>query len=459
MDNTSCPDCNTVPSHTRRALLVGWTLESTGRGTLTLISTCLTTILLCTWVVIHPRVYKNQKYATAHKFVMLFKAILAPEFIAVEALQEWTQCRRMQKDCAKLTGNQLQVIQAFYISMLALRYRTPKGDRVIWPNQYAWLLEQHLISWEDHAGWGLSVDGIRDKDKADSMAKLIAMIQVSWFVAQSIMRAAHSLPLSQLESMTLGYVPLFVVTYVLWWNKPKDIRSPSVVELPYMNEDQKRIFESMAFSNKFDNEGQDGQVTYWNVWYLTPRLFEKEEEEKAIRNARDARDARDARRRAERVAKSSHDKPETDVSQGITVSESEISDLENLESKIRSEKVLAHWDPHLYMSKLWPLICIFGVSFGALHLVAWNTVFPTVAEMWLWRASALVSALSMLVFMHFEKVTFRWDGLLTVVSIMSPGLYFLSRVLMIGEVFAALRAESEAVYRTYEVSTYWIHLL
>lgn len=38
-----------------------------------------------------------------------------------------------------------KLIHAFYISMLALRYRTSKGDRVIWPNQYTWLLQQRLI--------------------------------------------------------------------------------------------------------------------------------------------------------------------------------------------------------------------------------------------------------------------------------------------------------------------------
>ena len=65
----------------------------------------------------------------------------------------------------------------------------------------------------------------------------------------------------------------------------------------------------------------------------------------------------------------------------------------------------------------------------------------------------------MLVFMHFEKVVLRWDGLLTIVSLASPGLYFLSRILMMGEVFAALRGEAPAIYSTYEVSTYWVHLL
>jgi len=65
----------------------------------------------------------------------------------------------------------------------------------------------------------------------------------------------------------------------------------------------------------------------------------------------------------------------------------------------------------------------------------------------------------MLIFMHFEKVVFRWGGPLTMISLVSPAFYFLPRLVMIGEVIAALRAEDPAVYETYVASTYWIHLL
>ncbi|CAK7227590.1 hypothetical protein SBRCBS47491_006622 [Sporothrix bragantina] len=166
--------------------------------------------------------------------------------------------------------------------MLALRYRTPLGSRVIWPNQYAWLLRERLIQWQDHAAWGLTEDNIRDKSKSDAFTKLLALAQVSWFVAQCIMRAAKQLPISQIEAMTLGYIPVFIVTYFFWWDKPKDIRSPSLVDLPHMTTEQMRVFELMAVSNKFDDEGQPDQVTYMNVWYLTPHLFEKEAEDKAV---------------------------------------------------------------------------------------------------------------------------------------------------------------------------------
>lgn len=77
------------------------------------------------------------------------------------------------------------------------------------------------------------------------------------------MRAANSLPLAQLESMTLSYIPLFAVTYFFWWEKPKDIFALTVVKLPEMSSEQLRLFESMALSNKFDDV--NAQKSYWNI--------------------------------------------------------------------------------------------------------------------------------------------------------------------------------------------------
>lgn len=389
--------------------------------------------------------------------------------MAVEGLQEWAQCQRMVKECAAYTDGQFKIIHAFNISMLALRYRTPLGDRVIWPNQYAWLLRRRLVDWQDHAAWGLSEENVRDKSKADGIAKLLALMQVSWFVAQCIMRAAHNLPISQIEAMTLGYIPVFFVCYCFWWNKPKDIRSPSIVELPDMTPEQKDIFELMAFSNKFDSEGMRDQVTYWNIWYLTPRLFEKEAEDMAIQEAQAARNTHMwATGKTQRTFADGSTKRhdifyeichEISHETSTTDTEHTASDLADLQNELRKEIVLSHWDPELYRSKIWPVMCLFSVLFPVLHLVAWNTVFPSAVEMWLWRGAVLLSILSMLVFMHFEKVVLRWDGLVTIVSIASPGLYIFSRVVMMVEVFVTLRAEDPTIYDTPNVSTYWVHFL
>ena len=452
MNLTSCSGCSPSPSPTAQAL-VGWVLESPGRGSLGLIFSCLSTIFLCTWVVIHPRVYRRPLLHRLHKFTLFLKTIIAPEFIAVEGLQEWTQAQNMVKDCAGLTGGCLKLVHAFYIGMLALRYRTPQGEKVIWPNQYTWLLEQGLINWDDHALWGLSEENICDKSNADGTAKLLALGQVSWFVAQSIMRRAHVLPLSQLETMTLSYIPLVAITYFFWWVKPKDVTTPTVVDLPDMLSWQKTTFEAMAVSSAFDTEGMGKQDSLWTTWYLTPRVFEKEAEDKALQEAEQK-----AMQEAQRKVASHETKQQLSCRHHLMEEGSPYP----LGPRKASPKgiVVACWDPKVYNSKiLWPVICLFGASFGALHLISWYTVFPTPIERWLWRAAALVSIFSMLIFMQFEKVVLRWGGPLTMISLVSPALYFLSRIVMIGGVVAAFRASDPAIYDTYFVSTYWIHIL
>ncbi|KAL9576655.1 MAG: hypothetical protein Q9212_006921 [Teloschistes hypoglaucus] len=372
---------------------------------------------------------------------LCLKAIIAPEFIAVKGLQEWSQARRMVKDCHDLNQGRLKLTHAFYVGMLALRYRTPRGEKIIWPNQYTWLLQRGLVDWQDDAEWALSEDTICDKSNADGTAKLLALGQVSWFAAQCIMRRAHALPLSQLESMTLSYIPLFAITYLFWWLKPKDVLTPSIIHLPNMSEEQKNKFESMAVSDVFDNEGIGKQRSIWTIWYLTPRVFEKEAKDKAQEQEMEQNPIRTIRRAENLEAKMTTD----------------LLEAGNLPAK---EIVVAHWDPELYRSNaLWPVTCLFGASFGALHLIAWDTEFPTHIEQWLWRGAALATTVSLLIFMQFEKVVLRWGGPLTLISLISPVVYLLSRLIMMGGVVAAFRASDPKIYDTYVVSTYWIHVL
>ena len=133
MDATACLGCNSSPSPTATATpLVGCVPESPGRGTLSLITTCVFTIFLCT----HPQVYKRPVFGRLHKVALFLKTVITPEFIAIEGLQKWNQAQRMVKNCAKLTGGGFELVYAIYIGMLALRYRTPRSERVIWPRQY-----------------------------------------------------------------------------------------------------------------------------------------------------------------------------------------------------------------------------------------------------------------------------------------------------------------------------------
>lgn len=68
---------------------------------------------------------------------------------------------------------------------------------------------------------------IKDKSKADLLAKGLVICQVSWLVIQSIARARAHLSLTILESHTMVHVVCALSMYCFWFKKPKDISDPT----------------------------------------------------------------------------------------------------------------------------------------------------------------------------------------------------------------------------------------
>jgi hypothetical protein len=72
----------------------------------------------------------------------------------------------------------------------------------------------------------ITEDVIMDKSKGDMVAKLLVVMQTSWFMVQCISRVAEGLPVTELELTTLGHTIFISVVYFFWWNKPLDVRYP-----------------------------------------------------------------------------------------------------------------------------------------------------------------------------------------------------------------------------------------
>jgi hypothetical protein len=296
-------------------------------------------------------------------------------------------------------------------------------------------LEHDLISWQDHKSWGLASDDISDKNKADGLVELAALLQVVWFTLQCITRAAHQLPLATIETMTLAYVFNGLVTYAFWWEKPKDIVTASFVNLPEMTSLQWAKCESLAMENTYDVSDPDQKQNDSIAWYAVPRDCRDDEVGVMEVHGRDMEEiVSTPEMRSQKI--------------GHTVNEIE-----------QDVSVITEWDANLYMARYWPLLCLLGASFGAIHLISWISSFPSEAERWLWRTSALISVVTSVICMQFRKVTLRWEGIHTIIKVGSPLLYLASRVLMAVEAFVGLRAMEPATYDTYALTNYWFHLL
>lgn len=205
--------------------LVGWVPQNAGRGTLDIIWSCFLTILICTWTTIHPRIHTSSRVARWHKGLQLVKMLLAPEMVCLESLQEWIQAKKLTRRVDKANGAQLDSSQAFYLGMMGVRYRTLVGWNVLWPSQYAWLLKQKLVDWDDTlSSWGLDKRAIRDKNKADGLVKLATLWQVIWFTLQCITHEANGVPIAPLEAMTLAYVAVALTHMASGGRSPKTLQ-------------------------------------------------------------------------------------------------------------------------------------------------------------------------------------------------------------------------------------------
>ncbi len=309
----------------------------------------------------------------------------------------------------------------------------------LWPGQYAWLLNNGLVSWAEHRSWGLAKEDIQDKNKADGLVKLAALFQALWFTLQSIVRMAHSLPLAPLETMTLAYVLNAFVTYACWWAKPKDIATVSFVDLPDMASPMKEVFESLSMEQTYDVPDPSKRQSMSIAWYVVARDCRDDE---VLVMAGPTDDLESGQSGGEKAGS----KITTD---GLVVDVGENDE--------GSANVITEWDANLYMTRYWPLLCILGASFGAVHLISWEAAFPITVELWLWRSSALISVATAVLRMQFRTMSVTWDGPLSIIKIGSPLLYIISRVVMAVETFAGLRAMEAGTYKTYVIWNYWFH--
>ncbi|KXX73619.1 hypothetical protein MMYC01_210144 [Madurella mycetomatis] len=68
-------------------------------------------------------------------------------------------------------------------------------------------------------------DEIMDRSKGDWVTKALAILQVTWLWVQLIVRTTQQLTATQLEIMTAAFATCSVITYALYLQKPKDVKS------------------------------------------------------------------------------------------------------------------------------------------------------------------------------------------------------------------------------------------
>jgi hypothetical protein len=252
-----------------------WVPEPEGRGTWKLLYSCVFTLILCVWTAIHLNIPPAGETWIQHctrKLKWVLIGIFVPEIVVCEAWVQWRYAKRLCKelnvvasrppvpydlselDDAKESDTppkdipaRFSIVYAFYCIMGGLVVDVgdihDKYTRMsLAPQGLLWLAKKgHLFP--------ISDESIRDKSKANFLAKGLVCFQVTWLLLQCIAREASGYPLTVLELHTLVHVVSALAIYTLWFYKPLDIKDPTVIDVT--------SFKSTLALMLMRTEGQD----------------------------------------------------------------------------------------------------------------------------------------------------------------------------------------------------------
>ncbi|OIW32562.1 hypothetical protein CONLIGDRAFT_274160 [Coniochaeta ligniaria NRRL 30616] len=227
----------------------GWQPEPLGRGSMSIIWTCLSTLYICVYAVHREGVslsYPAKKPFSDSVWEIL-TTLIAPEYTCYEALTElrmvweWKTWIREQSD---VDGAKDWTLTHGYLCQLGVvrRFKWPDTDGVPISFSMHNKINPELVHGSEAmnirhvAGYiekyreipfRVSVAEIKKWNHTDSLVNLIAVVQTGWMSAQCLARAVNGLEISLLEVLTLSYIPLYFVMAVAWWKKPA-IKHPAI---------------------------------------------------------------------------------------------------------------------------------------------------------------------------------------------------------------------------------------
>ncbi|TFK50303.1 hypothetical protein OE88DRAFT_1749602 [Heliocybe sulcata] len=270
------------------------------RTTLNILWSCLATIFACTWVAIHPNIPPRGEHwfrRLGRQVITTIIAIIAPELIVCWAAKQYFASKRLAQ---RFKAYGFTHTHGFFVTMggFVLYDRAEPVQRL---TQELMRSENHILVMK-YNFWSrpsptcpiprVTEEEIKNMSKGDWFSKCLALFQTTWFIMQCIGRGVQKLPLTELELATCAFAVLNVVTYGLWWNKPKSVDCPVAIRrhIPSSNTPTSRTWGRNSFKdlvgwfkstkNTFSDVqllakhiwGNAGMLLYNNNWLLVPLL-------------------------------------------------------------------------------------------------------------------------------------------------------------------------------------------
>ena len=377
----------------------GWVESPSQRGTVDIIWSCVTTLAICCWVMVHLNVpAKDDGFWTLfiRRARWLMFALLSPELVMLFACGQWASAQRSVADMHSSGYESWTMVHAFYADMGGFVLHTPDCTSFpITAKQIHYLVQQHYLPLPN-----ITKKEICDKSKADIFAKIVASFQAGWLVAQVIARGIQHLPVTLLELSTVALITCTGAALYFWFNKPLNVETPTNLQLESSvaeilvraGEAAKAPFRDTPLDFIEPNIYTSSQMPLASCWGVQERPLPR------IPNDRDSR-------------------------------------LHNLRIVL--------------------IVAIPTASFSLLHLIGWNFAFPTREEQLLWRWTCISMGIVLGIGCLAEAMSIVLDGYTTSsltnlggyklrwpsnLLFFVPGfLYFSARLIVIVEVVISLR--------------------
>lgn len=331
-------------SNTTQSLLAprrGWVGSPNERGTLDIVWSCVSTLVICLWSMLHLNIPSpKDTYWTIfwRKSRWLVLGILAPEVPMLFACGQWASAKRSVSEMRTLgfSDDEWSLEHAYYADSGGFRLHTFEDKAIIITAQQVHrLVHKEIIRLPP-----ITKKEIWDKSNADKVAKFLACFQTAWLTTQTIARAIQGLAITPLELSSIAMALTSLTTLWYWMHKPLDVETATAV---YTERNLKEVIEMCngEFPTDYVNTPLD---------FLEPRAYISRKWHPSLFN--------------------------WILGNGLQTKP--------------IERMPNDRDPQLSNIYQHVSLAIATASFASIHLAGWNFSFETPWEMWLWRGNCLI---------------------------------------------------------------------
>ena len=214
---------NTNSSSALSSSYVGYVGDPNGRGTASLVISCVLTLILCVWSALHlnvPRQNDSILQCLSLYIRWIITGVYAPELVVFTAWRQWCSAKILGDLVKNLQAKQRAPLPApsdygwtmthsFFASTGGFAFEIEDAGRFL-PNNCPRRLTLTACGMAFLAKCGhlpnVSEAEITDKSKANDIAKALVLVQASWMLVQVVGRVIAQLPVTLLEINTIAHV-------------------------------------------------------------------------------------------------------------------------------------------------------------------------------------------------------------------------------------------------------------